>query len=222
MKNFDPSVFANYCKQNLNLKGTDSQDYRYKSLPACILDCIYSLRAKYYYVTVPVVDRYAKEYMNGDRFAEGDTLDDFIARIKKDGYKKFAAELLKNNQVLSYRLKSEVCLDLAEALLAAGIHTIEDFQKLKSDDSSKLSKTIRRVKGVGDAAESYIFMLTGDQNRCKPDVHLLQCMKDAYGCKVNVKDCQPIMEKTIDILRVEYPSLTVRTLDALIWEKYRV
>ena len=221
MKQFDPEVFAQFCRKNIDLGNADAETYYYRSLSACILDCVYSLRAKYFSVTVPVVDRYAAKYMKGDRLAAGDTLDDFIAHMKEFGCKNFAAELLKNNQKQSGRLKSEVCYDLAANLLKLGVHTIEDLQQAQVSDGAGLAACVRGVKGIGDAAESYLYMLAGDVNRCKPDVHLLQSMKDAYGCTVEVKYCQEIMEGAVSILRSQYPSLTVRGLDALIWEKYR-
>lgn len=221
MKQFDPNIFAHFCRENINFN-SDTEVYRYRSLSACILDCVYSLRAKYFSVTVPVVDRYAKKYMKGDRFALGDSLDDFIRHIEEYGCEKFAADLLKNKQRLSGRLKSEVCYDLSKSLLNLGVHTIEDFQRIQESEGDRLRSCIHAVKGIGEAAESYLYMLAGDPNRCKPDVHLLQSMKDAYGCAVEVKYCQEIMEKAVSILRAQYPSLTVRGLDALIWEKYRV
>lgn len=222
MKQFDPEVFVQFCRENIDLCHADVETYHYRSLSACILDCVYSLRAKYFPVTVPVVDRYAAKYMNGDRLAAGDTLDDFIAHIEELGCEKFAAELLKNNQKISGRLKSEVCHDLATSLLKLGVHTIEDFQRVQGSNGEQLAACVRGVRGIGEAAESYLFMLAGDLNRCKPDVHLLHGMKDAYGCEVKAKYCQEIMEGAVSILRSQYPSLTVRGLDALIWNKYRV
>ena len=56
--------FADYCDDNLDF--SSRIDYGYKSLSVCILDCVYSLRAKYYAITVPIVDRYAYAFMDGD------------------------------------------------------------------------------------------------------------------------------------------------------------
>ena len=54
--------FAEYCERNFNLE--DDENYSYRSLSVCIIDCVYSLRTHYYHVTVPVVNRYAEAYMN--------------------------------------------------------------------------------------------------------------------------------------------------------------
>src|SRR5574344_1387894 len=106
--------FVNFCRNNLDL---NSAHYAqpYKSLSVCILDCVYSLQARYFSTTVPVVERYAAAYMNGDRFAAG-------------GYAAFASNVLHNNQRLARQLKSQVCYELARNLKLFHINTKEDFQ----------------------------------------------------------------------------------------------
>ena len=42
---------------------------------------MYSLRTKYYTVTIPLVDRYAAMFMNGNRNASGDTVSKLLANI---------------------------------------------------------------------------------------------------------------------------------------------
>lgn len=59
--------FVEFCKNELSFQLQAS--YGYQSLTACIIDCVYSLRAQYFNTTVPVVERYANMYMNNDRFA---------------------------------------------------------------------------------------------------------------------------------------------------------
>lgn len=53
--------FVEYCQNNFNLE--ECENYHYQSLSVCIIDCVYSLRAKYYSMTIPVVERYAEKYM---------------------------------------------------------------------------------------------------------------------------------------------------------------
>ena len=73
--------FIDFCERKFNL--ADSAEYNYQSLSVCIIDCVYSLRAKYYRVTVPVVDRYAALYLNGNRNNPGDTVSMLIQHIKE-------------------------------------------------------------------------------------------------------------------------------------------
>ena len=217
--NNDTTSFASYCKREFNLH--DILEYKYKSLSVCILDCVYSLRAKYYSVTIPVVDRYAAQYMNGNRNNPGDTVSMLIQHIEEiGGTKRFADEVLKNHQKLGGSIpKEDVCFQLAKYLCYLHIDTMEDFQNFESPELLEI--VIRAVRGIGDAGANYLFMLAGDPNRCKPDVHIHQCIKDWCGHDVSNEECQEILSEAVCLLKPEFPNLTVRNLDGVIWSKYQ-
>lgn len=213
--------FADYCDDNLDF--SSRIDYGYKSLSVCILDCVYSLRAKYYAITVPIVDRYAYAFMDGDKQASGDTVSMLLARMETCGLERFASEIVKNHQVLggSKKIpKEQVCYQLAKYLNALHIETLEDFQAFESQEILEI--VIRAVNGLGDAGVNYLFMLAGDPNRCKPDVHIHHCIRDAIGHSVTNEECQEILSGATQLLRKRYPALTVRELDGIIWKKYQV
>lgn len=89
--------FKEYCENKYNLE--DSENNNYQSLSVCIIDRVYSLRARYYSVTIPVVDRYAAFYMNGNRNKSGDTVSMLLQHIdEKGGAQKFADKVLENHQ----------------------------------------------------------------------------------------------------------------------------
>lgn len=212
--------FATYCSSTFNL--TEQAEYQYQSLSACILDCVYSLRAKYYAVTIPIVNRYANAYMNGDRNNPGDTISMLISRMEKTGLREFAALVLKNHQVLGGAAKipkEQVCYKLALYLKALHIETIEDFRNFEQQEL--LEVVVRAVKGIGDAGANYLFMLAGDPNRCKPDVHIHHCIRDACGCDIDNEACQQLFVDAVELLRHKYPMLTVRGLDGIIWRAYQ-
>ncbi len=213
--------FTRYCETNFDLN--DSEYCNYQSLTACLIDCIYSLRTKYYKITIPVVERYAELYMNSDRFASGDTVTQLINRIDDcGGAKQFTKEVLKNNQKLGGKncvLKGSVLYQLAKYLKLLRIDTLEDFRNFESPELLEI--VIRSVKGIGDAGVNYLFMLAGDPNRCKPDVHIHHCIIDACGQDVSNDECQVLFQETISILKQSYPNLTVRGLDGVIWRKYQ-
>lgn len=222
MMESEVKLFAKYCKENFsNEIEVFCANEHYNSLPICILDCIYSLRAKYFKVTVPVVKRYANRFMQGDMYSSNDTLADFIARI--EGYGEcstFAREVLENNQVLSGRNKTEVCLEIAKKLYELlDINNLADFQQFKKEELLEL--VLHSIKGVGDAGVNYLFMLAGDPNRCKPDVHIHHCIKDALGYTISNEECQLLFRGTVDILNETYPTLKVRDLDSVIWRIYQ-
>lgn len=211
--------FVNFCRGNLDLNNSLYTE-PYNSFSAVILDCIYSLRAKYFAVTVPVVNRYADKFMNSNRFAYGDNLTDFIKHIDESGgCVAFAHDILKNHQQLSGRFKSEVCYELAKKLSSIHIETIHDFQNFQYTEI--LESVIRSVKGIGDAGLNYLFMLAGDPNRCKPDVHIHHCIKDACGFDISNDACQKLLTEAVEQLKSQFPNMTVRLLDGIIWKKYQ-
>ena len=90
------SKFIIYCKNNFAL--TQPIGYDYKSISVCILDCIYSLNAKYK-SAANVIDKYAAAYMGGDKCASGDTVMNLLNNIDTiGGPEEFKRKILKNNQ----------------------------------------------------------------------------------------------------------------------------
>lgn len=213
--------FVKYCERELDFE--KSIVYRYKSLSVCIIDCVYSLRAKYYEVTIPVVDRYAEYFMEGNKYSSGDTVSMLIEHIDGvGGTAKFADEVLKNHQKIGGKiqiLKAEVCYQLAKYLKYLHIDTIDDFRGFESPELLEI--VIRAVKGMGNAGVNYLFMLTGDSDRCKPDVHLHHCITDACDCDLSDEECQILLTDAAKMLNSKYPNITVRDLDGVIWNKYR-
>ena len=212
--------FAKYCKATFDLSA--QSDYGYRSLSVCILDCVYSLRAKYYAVTIPIVKRYANTYMGGDTHADGDTVSMLLKRMDENGHSAFADRILRNQQKIGGKKqipKEEVCYQLARYLRDLGIETIEDFQNFRSQEILEI--VIRAVDGMGDAGTNYLFMLAGDPSRCKPDVHIHHCIRDGCGCDVSNEECQALFTDTVALLREQYPNLTVRGLDGIVWRAYQ-
>lgn len=213
--------FVEYCENTLDL--SSQSDYGYRSLSVCILDCIYSLRARYYDVTVPLVERYAALYMDGDRRACGDTVSMLLQRIDAaGGPEEFARTVLHNQQKIGGKRKipkEAVCYQLVQYLRDLHIETIEDFQNFESQEILEI--VIRAVNGLGDAGTNYLFMLAGDPNRCKPDVHIHHCIRNGCGSNVGNEECQELFTDAVELLRPKYPNLTVRGLDGIIWRKYQ-
>jgi hypothetical protein len=213
--------FAGYCESTFDLSA--QSDYGYQSLSVCLLDCVYSLRARYYDVTVPLVQRYANMFMNGDPHGSGDTVSMLLHRMDDIGHLAFAERVLINHQKLGGKKhipKEEVCYQLARYLRDLHIETIEDFQNYESQEILEI--VIRAVNGLGDAGVNYLFMLAGDPNRCKPDVHIHHCIRDACGHDISNEDCQTLFTDAVTILRVQHPNLTVRDLDGIIWRAYQI
>lgn len=212
--------FAKYCESTFDL--STQSDYGYQSLSVCLLDCVYSLRARYYDVTIPIVQRYANMFMNGDPHGSGDTVSMLLRRMDDIGHLAFAERVLINHQKLGGKKhipKEEVCYQLARYLRELHIETIEDFQHFESQEILEI--VIRAVNGLGDAGVNYLFMLAGDPNRCKPDVHIHHCIRDACGHDISNEDCQTLFSDAVALLSAKYTNLTVRGLDGIIWRAYQ-
>ncbi len=209
--------FSNFCKHTFNLN--DTITYSYNSLPICVIDCVYSLRAKYNLVTVPIVQRYADKYLNGDTTNSNDTISAFIMHLEElDNISNFA-DILKNHQVSGGIPKEKICYQIAKYLSYLHIETIEDFHKF--EDYEFIEKILYSVKGISNAGVNYLFMLAGDSNRCKVDTHIKKCIADFYGQTLSDNEIQELFKDTVSILNASYPELTVRTLDGIIWRKYQ-
>lgn len=210
--------FVDFCEKNLDI--SEVVACRYKSLPICLIDCVYSLRAKYYSVTIPVVQRYADMYLNGDINSTEDTISMFLQHMDEIGHQDFADKVVKNHQKLGRNIaKEEICYKLAQYLSYLHIDTLEDFQSFESPELLEI--VIKAVKGMGDAGTNYLFMLAGDNDRCKPDVHIHHCIKDACGCNISNEECQILFTDAVAVMKEKHPRLTVRMLDGIIWRKYQ-
>ena len=210
--------FIDFCRKELSF---DKQiNYEYQSLSVCIIDCVYSLRAQYYSTTVPVVNRYVSRYMSNNIQSSNDRISDFIQHVQDEGGPVlFASNILQNNQRIGHVLKSEVCLKLAKYLRCLRIETIDDFKRFEYPDL--LEVVIRSVKGMGDAGTNYLFMLAGDQGRCKPDVHIHHCVIDACGEDIRNEEIQVLFTSAVKELKKDYSWLSVAKLDGIIWRKYQ-
>ncbi|MDY3904739.1 MAG: hypothetical protein SO007_06090 [Candidatus Enteromonas sp.] len=213
----DSKLLLAHIKDKIGIRNPGKISY-YRSLPICILDDIFSLRAKYETNTLPTVKRYANHFLNGNIYFDGYLINNFIEDLNKEGLPKVMNNILKNRQVVGRKKKIEVCYDIAKKLQELGIQTIKEFASFNNKDYLTLS--LRSVKGVGDAAINYLFMMTGDSNRVKPDIHIHHCIKDAIGHDVSNEDCQKLFKEVSKAAKDEYPFVTPRLLDSLVWAHY--
>ena len=196
------------------------QQQQYNSLSVCIIDCVYSLRTRYEEVTKPIVQRYADAYLEGDLYAENETVSNLIDHIEKDGPDKFA-QTLNNHQKLGRNCESKeyVVLQLARYLKLLNIETIEDFATFEYPDM--LGAVITAVNGISDVGKNYLFMLAGDSSRVKQDVHINRCLYDALGRKgVGNIECQNLFAEATSFLQKHHEGLTVSQLDYIVWSFY--
>lgn len=153
------------------------------------------------------------------------TIRDFLTNVAKyDTVEDFSRNVLHNMQRTSSRngiLKAEACREIALVCRKHGINTLRDFNDYT--DKAALDKDIKSVRGQSSGIMlKYLYMLAGDENRVKPDRHIVRFIKETCALqKLTDDDVQAIMVRAVEMLKPEYPNITVRFLDSLIWEAQR-
>ena len=207
-----------YIQKTIGVKQTTEMPNYYHSLPICILDDIFSLQSHYETIALPTVKRFAEHYLNGDLYTGDYSIDQFIDDIEKDGLDYVMETVLKNRQVVGKRRKINVCYDLAKLFKKLNIQTMEDFANY--ENPKFLEYSMRYIQGVGNAAVDYLFMMAGDNNRVKPDIHIHHCIRDAIGHDVTDEQCQILFREVSNEIVAKLPYATPRYLDGLVWQHY--
>ena len=231
------SKFIAYCETELDLqnrlivnKEKDPNETFYKSLPVCIIDAVFSIGVKYQNVenAEKAFFKYfnlniSREYSDKNEY----TIEDFIKNMETfSSFEEAAKKGFKNSQRTSSTngiLKAEASYLVAKVFQKHKINTLEDFRKYKNKDS--LDNEIKQVKGQSSGIMlKYLYMLAGKSDEIKPDRHMVNFMKTLFPHMRDKKDYPEIIEiikETIKHLKPQYPMLTERFLDVLIWEYMR-
>jgi hypothetical protein len=204
----------------------DYAEFRYASLPLCVLDAIFSINARWESVRA-AVGRYAARYglplthppgilPNPEEQA---TVDDLIAHISSVGPDRFAADVMRNRMRTSTRggiLKAEAALRFAEVLKAHGIQVIQDMSQRLTDSS--LEADLMKVHGQSSGvAVRYFLMLAGAHHLIKPDRMVVAYLSRVLGERVDADRAQAVLGAAAEALSLEYPTITPQLIDAAIW-----
>ena len=221
------------------LKHGEGKEYTYNSLVFCLIDAVFSIGVNYKSVE-NTVKKYAK-YYNLDLFEANEfdkhTINDFITNYENFNKMEcscncelsFAKCVLQNLQRTSSKsgiLKADACMKVAKKLRENNIFTIKDFREKNDDELNKIDDVIRNgVPGQSSGIMfSYLRMLAGDDNYCKPDRWIIRFLEE-NGLSDISKDnilIQKLFYDTCTKLREEgYIHLTPRYLDYQIWSYQR-
>ena len=230
------NIIADCCKRVLNLKEARlSNSYFYRSLTLCIIDAVFSIRAKYE-TTMNTVERYCN-YFDLKRYRtnrqslpeiyEQQSVSDFLRSISEHA-DFLAGNVFKNRQRTSARngiLKSEAVLRFASVLKNYDVNYFQDIHKILSSNS--FEKAIKAIPGQRSGISlKYFFMLAGSDDLIKPDMHIINFLKEAFQKKgidrpISLEDAQVLLSGASDILRIEYTHLSPRLLDNTLWSYQR-
>lgn len=220
---------SNYCinKLDLNHIKLDIGHY-YSSLPHCIIDAVFSIGIKYT-ATRNAVERFSK-YLNIDTFRkfgsdfsntdEQYSVNQFIDFYQKNDIDFVTSNVYKNKcrtSTVNGILKSEAVLEFAKILQKYEINYFQDLAKIINN--ANFERDIKYIKGQGSGISlSYFFMLAGDENLIKPDRMIERFVEDCINKKLSTNELTQLFSKVIQILKPNYPSLTLRELDHEIWK----
>lgn len=219
---------ADVCKstEGIHLSAALPEEFLYNSLDLCVIDAVFSIGVKYGSVKT-VVARY-KNYIENTYPSLNErsrTVSESISIFESyQSIQEFAKNIL-NQQRTSTRngiLKAEAVLEILKVLEKHGIETIECFRNMDPVEQNALDTAILSVRGQGSGIMlKYLYMLAGNDNICKPDRMLHRFVASISGRKMSDDELQLVLAEACEILKKEFPSLTVRILDNQIWQYQR-
>ncbi|WP_200763015.1 hypothetical protein [Nitrosophilus alvini] len=225
----DNKLFVEYCKEKLDLENAVlSHEYYYMSLPLCVIDAVYSIGIRYE-VTKKVVDNFCKclqlkkyrEY--GSDFASIDkqlSIDELIEIYNQNDISFITSEIYKNRCRTSTRngiLKSEAVLEFAKVLQKFNVNYFQDLSNVITN--KEFSTEIKKIKGQKSGISlTYFFMLAGNDDFIKLDRMVCRFVKEAIGKELSINDIEKLVYEAFDVLKSDFPNLTLRKLDHEIWK----
>ena len=135
-----------------------------------------------------------------------------------------ATTIFANRQRTSTRggiLKSEAVVHFAHILDESGIQTLEDLVQ-KADTLPSVETKIRQIPGqLSGLSWRYFLMLGGASHLTKPDRQVLRFLKAATGKNFSTESAQLLLVAVCEQLRSQFPLISPRELDHLIWKYQR-
>ena len=222
-------ILSNYCKQILNLHSAKlSEEYYYNSLPLCIIDAVFSIGIRYSTTKQAVINfcnsqeivRLRKHGSSYPVESKQLSIREFLDLYKIYNIEEMANSIYQNRCRTSARngiLKSEAVLKFAEVLYQ---HQINYFQDLSYFIGNlELENSIKRIPGQKSGiSTNYFYMLAGDENYIKTDRMIIRFIELCIKKKVNYHEANQLIKNAYQILKKDFPLLTLRELDHQIWK----
>jgi hypothetical protein len=178
-------------------------DDRYRSLPLCIIDAVYSIGVRYESTERTLDDFCTWSHWN---YEQEYTVNEFIALLDPfDGdWERLATKVFQNRQRTSSRsgiLKAEAVCRFARGLRSSDVDSHADIPKeVKFDPPDHLVSTVTAIPGPSSGISlKYFLMLAGYDGTIKPDRMVVRFVADALG-RINVT---PILQRHWFCLRIK-------------------
>ena len=227
----DAMTIAAYADRVLSLAAASAPDeYRYQSLPLCVIDAVFSIGVRYS-GTQRVVARYC-QYTNQRRFrgvealpptSAQESISVFCDRPEQADPAVMANRVYDNRQRTSAKngiLKAEAVARFARCLRAHGVEVFQDIPRVA--DSEGFKADIRAIPGQRSSISlQYFWMLVGSDQFIKPDRMVLRFLQAALSRPVIVQEASALMRAACEQLADKYAGLTPRLLDYEAWKYQR-
>lgn len=212
-------LFILYCKSVLDFTVSDFRYYN--SVAFCAFDASFSAQANYASVR-NVIGRFCTQYeLDNEMVAECPEENcqitvSTIFNLMREISPELLADIVDNHQMVSGRLKSALFLDCLQVFRDFEIDTYQDFQS--QFDNPELEAALSRIRGIGPATLSYLYMLAGDSNDVKVDRHIRAfAAKATKNPHLSEEQIKALFRLAASELSKDYPGMTPRHLDHIVW-----
>jgi hypothetical protein len=228
--NTDIKAVIKFCKAKLDLANAKlSDEYGYQSLPLCVIDAVFSIGVNYT-STRNTVSRFCKHIgisetsrVRPPDIADQLSITEFIKLYDQYGVERMATIVYQNLQRTSTRngiLKSDAVLRFSRTLLQFEANYFQDVNKVFGNPG--FESAITKLPGQRSGLSlRYFYMLAGSDDYIKPDRMITRFIHSAIGRSPSIEESHRIIIGVCEILAQEYPHLTPRALDHLIWNYQR-
>ena len=209
---------------------TVAEEYTYASLPLCVIDSVFSIGVRYEsvrnvlerYCAFAGVPRLSAARTVPPRAQQQSTVAFLQLAITLDA-ERLAVEVFGNRQRTSTRngiLKADAVVRFAGVLTQHRVEYLQDV--LEAPDLAGVERGVRAIPGQSSGLSwRYFLMLAGREDLVKPDRMILRFLERTLRRPVGPDEAQPLLRATAAALAREFPGLTARTLDNLIWTAER-
>ena len=221
---------AALCKAKLDLAHVQlPEEYHYHSLPLCVIDAVFSIGVQYASTRNTVI-RFCQHFGIPRLRKEGIpppmeqlSMTDFIGIYDEYGIARMTEEVFRNRQRTSTRngiLKSEAVLRFSQVLVQFGIDYLQDTDRIIGN--REFEERIQAIPGQRSGISlRYFYMLAGSDAYIKPDRMIARFIYSALNKRMSVDESHEVIMGAYRILVQEFPSLTPRALDYMIWRYQR-
>ena len=225
-------TIADCCKRLLDLKNARlGEEYYYSSLPLCVIDAVFSIGIRYT-ITRNVVNNFCTKIKINRSRKYGNTYpsieNQFSIESLLNLYNQFSIDDITDTFFRSRNrtstkngiLKSEAVLHFATVLKKNEINYFQDLPPFIGNE--EFENCLKEIPGQGSGiSTSYFYMLAGEENFIKADRMIIRFIQKCIHRTPTANEASRLIINALEILKEEFPNLTPRILDHVIWNYQR-